>query len=345
MNRIPLHDLRNFVKQVLAAVDADNYQTQVFADALIWSDLIGRPTHGVWRLPAYIKRIGLGLIKCPCQPTYRYGELAVDVMDGDQGIGHYVGHEAMMRAIELARKNGLGAIGVHNSNHFGTGAYYVQLAAAQGMIGVAMSNSIAKVAPHGGVKAVFGTNPFAFGAPRRNGKSLMLDMATTAMAGSQVMKYAEQSLSLPEGIAVDNQGKPILDPKAVEEGVLLTFGGAKGYGLSLMVEIFSSVLSGALFSTQVGSMFNNFEQPSGNGHFFIALDISRFMDLDGYYERMENLLEQVKSSGLQVDSVMIPGETRWDQYEANIANGIPLDASTVTALKKLAEQYAIPTIV
>lgn len=344
-NRVPLDNLIAFVKQVLNAVHADNHQADIFTEALIWSDLIGRPTHGVWRLPAYIKRIELGLIKCPCEPTYDQDDLnlAVNRMNGDQGIGHYVGHEAMMHAIELARTRGIGAVGVCNSNHFGTGAYYVQLAAEQGMIGLAMSNSISKVAPHGGVKAVFGTNPFAFGAPRREGKSLMLDMATTAMAGSQVMKFAEQGKPLPEGIAVDPHGNPILDPKAVDSGALLTFGGAKGYGLSLMVEILSSVLSGALFSTQVSSMFNNFEQSGGNGHFFIALDISRFMDIESYHERMEHLVEQVKGSGIEAGTVMIPGETRWDQYALNTIEGVPLDAATVTALKRLSERYEIGT--
>jgi len=343
MKRVPLNNLTEFVNNILKSVDADNGQAQIFADALIWSDLIGRPTHGVWRLPAYTKRIDLGLIKCPCEPEYSQENLAVTVMNGDQGIGHYVGHEAMMRSIEMAKKFGIGAVGVNNSNHFGTGAYYVQLAAEQGMIGFAVSNSISKVAPHGGIKAVFGTNPFAFGAPRRNGKSMMLDMATTAIAGAQVMKYAEQGKALPEGIAIDNHGNPILDPNKVDEGALLTFGGAKGYGLSLMIEILSSVLTGAMFSTGVSSMFTNFEQSGGNGHFFIAIDISRFMDFEIYNDRMEELLNLVKDTANEDGNVMIPGETRWEQYEYNMSNGVPLDEATAKALQGLSDKYKIPT--
>lgn len=342
MKRVPLRKLTLFVNKVLGSVDASNDQAKIFADALIWSDLIGRPTHGVWRLPAYIKRIDLGLIKCPCKPVFSHENLSASVMDGDQGIGHYVGHEAMMRSISMARKSGIGAVGVRNSNHFGTGAYYVHLAAEDGMIGLAVSNSISKVAPHGGIKAVFGTNPFAFGAPRKNGKSLMLDMATTAIAGAQVMKYAEQGKTLPEGIAIDQQGNPILDPKRVDDGVLLTFGGAKGYGLSLMIEILSSVLTGAMFSTGVSSMFTNFEKSGGNGHFFIAIDISRFLDMESYYNRMEELLSLVKDTAYNDGSVMIPGETRWKQYEHNKKDGVPLDEATVQALTDLSNQYNIP---
>lgn len=340
--RIALDDLTSFVRQILAAVEADNDQARIFADALIWSDLIGRPTHGVWRLPAYTRRIQLGLIKCPCEPRYRHGDLAADLMDGDQGIGHFVGHEAMIRSIEKAREYGLGAIGVNNSNHFGTGAYYVHLAAEQGMIGLAVSNSISKVAPHGGIRAVFGTNPFAFGAPRRNGKSMMLDMATTAIAGAQVMKYAEQGRELPEGIAIDPDGRPIRDPKMVDNGSLLPFGGAKGYGLSLMIEILSSVITGAMFSTDVSSMFTNFEKSGGNGHFFIAIDISRFMELETYYDRMENLCQLVKNTGAEDGHVMIPGEARWQEYDTSLKLGVPLDAATVKALQGLSEQHKIP---
>lgn len=342
--RVPLNTLSEFVYDVLKGVDADHEQARIFADALIWSDLIGRPTHGVWRLPAYAKRMDLNLIKCPCKPKYQNPDAAADLMDGDQGGGHYIGHEAMLQSVEKAKVHGLGAVGVYNSNHFGTGAYYVNLAAEAGMIGFAFSNSISKVAPYGGVSAVFGTNPFAFGAPRKNGQHMMLDMATTAIAGAAVMKYAEQGKELPEGIAIDAQGSPITDPNRVDEGALLPFGGAKGYGLSLMIEILSSVLTGAAHSSGVNSMFNNFKESGQNGHFFLALDITRFMDLEQYYSRMENLLDEVKATAMKPGDVVIPGETRWEYYEQSLDQGVPLDAATVKALDGLAEQHQLGSL-
>ena len=344
MIRAELSELTKFVRAILALVRADNEQGHIFADALIWSDLIGRPTHGVWRLPAYVKKMSMGLIKCPCSPTYKHHDLAVDVLNGDQGLGHYIGSLAMTRTISMARKFGVAAIGVCNSNHFGAGAYYVHQAAMAGMLGIAVSNSISKVAPHGGVRAVFGTNPFAFGAPRKNGKSLMLDMATTAISGAKVMKLAELGEELPEGIAVDPQGNPILDPGEVSKGVLLSFGGAKGYGLTLMIEILSSVISGAVFSTEVNSMFTDFDKSGENGHFFIAIDISRFINMDIYYERTETLFSAIKNSkGELADrEVMIPGEARWVEYAKNQVEGIPLDEATVKALRNLSREYHVP---
>ena len=346
VERLPLSQITEFVRSVLTEVNADNEQGLIFADALIWSDLIGRPTHGIWRLPFYVKRISLGLNKCPCEPKFRQENLAIDVMDGDQGIGHYVGYVAMNRAVQFAKKHGIGAVGVHNSNHFGTGSYFVHLAAEQGMIGIAVSNSISKVAPYNGIRAVFGTNPFAFGAPRQDGKSLMLDMATAAIAGAQVMKYAEQGKALPEGIAINSEGQPIFDPNQVNKGVLLPFGGAKGYGLSLMIEILSSILTGAAMSIGVNSMFTNFEKSGKNGHFFIAIDIKRFIDMPSYYGRMEELLSLVKGANGELSNrnILIPGETRWEEYERNTKEGIPLDTATVNALKELSDQYSTPAL-
>src|SRR5690606_3489575 len=233
----------------------------------------------------------------PCEPRLRHGGGAVDLLDGDRGIGHYVGHLAMEEAIARARRFGIGAIGVHNSNHFGTGAYYVQQAATAGMIGLAVSNSLAKVAAHGGVKAVFGTNPFAFAAPAGNGRGVMLDMATAAVSGSHVMKCDEAGLALPEGLAVDAAGAPILDPARINEGALLPFGGAKGSGLALMIEILSAVLTGAMCSRDVNSMFTNYKDSGRNGHFFIAIDIARFMDVDMFARRLQALLDGIRASG------------------------------------------------
>src|SRR5690606_18817031 len=123
---------------------------------------------------------------------------AVDLLDGDRGLGHYVGHLGMEEAVARARRFGVGVIGVRNSNHFGTGAYYVQRAARAGMIGLAVSNSLAKVAAHGGARAVFGTNPFAFAAPGRDGRSVLLDMASAAVCGAQLMRRGQTDSRLSE---------------------------------------------------------------------------------------------------------------------------------------------------
>lgn len=337
--RISAEALNEFAMGLLEKVGADNEQGRIFSKALIWSDLIGRPTHGIWRLPAYIRRLEKGLMKCPCQPVFSRDRQAVALLDGDAGIGHYIGHLAMKRAIDKAGHYGIGAVGVCNSNHFGTGAYYVDLAARQGMIGIAVSNSLAKVAPCGGNKAVLGTNPFAFATPGEDEASMMFDMATTVMAGSQVMKLAEAGEQLPEGVAVDRQGKPVRDPNRVDDAVLLPFGHNKGFGIALMVEILSSVLTGSSLSLQVNSMFSDNKGAGGNGHFFIAIDIGRFVPVDEFLARSHELFATVRDSGS--GSVRIPGEIRWQQYRQNLRHGIPLDKPTSAALNDLAWHYGL----
>jgi ureidoglycolate dehydrogenase (NAD+) len=311
---------------------------------LIWSDLVGRSTHGVWRLPVYLARLEAELIKCPCNPSFTQDHQAVAIMDGDQGLGHFVGHEAMRCAIGKAEKFGIGAVGVHNSNHFGIGAYFVNLAADRNMIGLAFSNSTAKVVAHGGIKPVFGTNPIAFGVPSRNGKHMLFDMSTSAVCGSQVQKFAESGLPLPEGIAVDAHGISMTDSHNLDKCSLLPFGGAKGYGIALMIEILSSVLTGAMFSTKVNSMNHNFCAPGKNGHFFMAIDLNQMLNQTTFFEQFDQLSNSIRKSGLNDGDVRIPGDTRWAHRKENLLNGIPIDVSTLSSLDKLALHYGMPTL-
>ena len=334
-------ELLTWTIRLLKKAGFDNEQVLRFAEALIWSDLVGRDTHGIWRLPAYLSRLEARLVKCPCNPTLCADRQAVAVMDGDQGLGHYVGHEAMSLAIGKAGKFGMGAVGVHNSNHFGTGAYFVNLAAQNNMIGMAFSNSIAKVAAYGGSKPVFGTNPFAFGVPGRDGKHMLLDMSTSGLSGSQAMKYAEAGKSLPEGIAVDAQGNSILDAQELDRGALLPFGGAKGYGMALMVEILSSVLTGAVLSTKVKSMFSSVSGPGENGHFFLAIDLSQMVNPDVFSDHLALLFSAVRSSGNVEGNVQVPGDTRWLRKQENMKLGIPVDPITFLGLEELSLRFGI----
>jgi LDH2 family malate/lactate/ureidoglycolate dehydrogenase len=262
-------------------------------------------------------------------------------MDGDNGFGLMVSELAMNHAIDAARQVGIGVVGVRNSNFFGAGAFYGNQAATAGMIGIATSNSVPQVAAIGGRRQVLGTNPFAFGAPRRNGRHFLLDMATSGLAGSTTRRLIERNEPLPEGFAIDAEGRPVTDPRKVKEGALLPFGGHKGYGLALMVEILSGVLTGAGISDEVKSMYRDFEGGGNNGHFIVALDIRRLMPLDRWYDRLEHMLEMLRASGPESPGVRYPGEGRWDAYAEGVQLGVALEESTVEALAKLAAEYNV----
>ena len=333
--------LRALVRSLLTGHGADPSEAAVVADAMVWSDVMGRPNQGAWRLPTLIARLTQGHIKSPCRARFQRIGAAAGIVDGGNGSGHFVGHRAMLEAIALAQECGVGLVGVRNSNLFGAGAYYVQLAAEADMISFALSNSPPHVAAFGGRKAVLGTNPFAFGAPRRNGRSVLVDMSTAASAGSTILKMLEgdRSQLLPEGMAIDQEGQPTRDPRQI--GSLLPLAGAKGFGLGLLVEILCGVLTGAGISHEV----KKFAQETGhNGHFFLAIDVGKFMPLATYYDRMETLVGYLMaSSGAPGEeaTVQLPGEHRWQARDKSLRDGITLDAPTVAALTQLAERAAV----
>lgn len=338
-------ELVEFAERLLHASKVDETQARELAEMLVWCNAMGRPNQGVWRLPILCKRAAMGLINCPCEPSFEKKGQSLMIMDGDSGFGHYVAKVAMLKAIEIARETGVGVVGVYNSSWYGAGACYVRLAADAGMIGIAMSNSVSKVAPYGGVRPVFGTNPFSFAAPRKNGQSIIVDMATAASAGSTItMKSPERPERLPEGFVVDTEGHSITDPDKVAGGILLPFGGAKGYGLALMVEVLSGVITGAGVSHSVTSLHKDFENRGNSGHFMLAIDITRFMDIETYYRRLEQLLLAIKQSKGPNGEVLYPGELRWIELQRSDREGIALDSLTVKALTKLAAQTSVPTL-
>ena len=299
---------------------------------MVWCESIGRHNFGIERIAIHLKRLQAGVLNGMAVPRMERLTGSLGRLDGDGGFGYAAAEIAMREAIAMARGSGIGAVGVKNSNFFGAGAYYVNMAAEAGMIGLALSNSFPKVAAHGGVTPVLGTNPFAFGAPRANGGHLLFDMATSALAGSTVREHIAAQKPLPEGLAIDGDGRPITDPAKVNDGALLPFGGAKGFGLSLLVEVLAGVITGAGVGDGVASMYTDFTRNGGNGHFMLALDISRFMPLDDYHARFEGLVAMLKASG---GHVLLPGEVRWENWRDAVANGVEVDDAKWAALLHL----------
>lgn len=336
--------LERFTLDILQASGVDEAEARIIAKALVWANLIGRAPQGALRLGVYLKRFRLGLIQSPCRPEFTQTSESVCLLDGQDGFGHYLGHIGMLKAIELADRYGLGLVGVRNSNHFGAAAYYVQLAAEQSKLGLTTSNSFPRVAPYGGLTPALGTNPFAFGAPTRNGQAILVDFATSAMAGSSIRQAKAERKEIPPGVIIDAHGRDLTDPNLAAQDVILPFGGAKGFCLSLMVEILSGVITGAAISHQIASVYKNFENSSKNGHLFIAIDIAKLMPIETYFERMEMLIGYIKTAktGEDVAEILLPGETRWRTHRRQLAEGITLDLETVETLTTLAQTLNVP---
>lgn len=340
-----IKSLENFISAVLFKLSGDAEQSKCVANILTWCDSIGRETQGVYRLDNYIERIRQGGIKIPCKPEVVVDNNTISIIDADRGFGQYAGRLGMLNAIDKARRFGTAMTWVRNSNHYGAGAYFVNLAANEQMLGIACSNSVPKQVPYGGVKKVMGTNPFAFGIPVKNGKNLLVDFSTATSAGSIIKKTAEQNGTLPKGIAIDESGGDILDPWKILEGkgALMPFGGAKGYGIAIMVEVLSGIISGSGFSHGVNSMFNDLDKCGNNGHFFMVIDIKQLIDLNSYYSRIEEFITNIRQAALDANSspVLYPGETRWDIFEKSNLVGIELDQDTFDKLKRISDEFNI----
>jgi LDH2 family malate/lactate/ureidoglycolate dehydrogenase len=251
----------------------------------------------------------------------------VALLDGDRGIGHVLATKAMRLAIERAKEHGVGIVGLRNSQHIGALAYYAQMAADAGCIGYLTTNAGIVMVPPGGREKVVGLNPLAFAAPTRRGWAFNLDMATSVVAGSKLGMAEERGEKIPFGWAVDAEGNPTDDPKKGLEGGLLPLGGPKGYGLAVMLDIMAGVLTGGRFGKGLGMR--------GSAQYFQALDIERFMPLDEFTGRMEELIAQIKGSQLAPGSegIFFPGEIEYNRKQDRLANGLPLDAFVRGALR------------
>lgn len=245
------------------------------ASSLVQTSLWGIDSHGIARLGHYLSRIAAGSIESrPKIRVRRTGPCTAQV-DGGHGHGIVICHRAMEEAISLARKNGVGAVGVGNSSHCGAAALYGRQAARAGLIGIAFTHSDAFVAPHGGTKKFLGTNPICITVPTKDPeRPLCLDMATSAVPYNRIMNYRRENRALQPGWALDQSGRVTTDPHAVT--CLLPLAGHKGYALAFLIDLLCGPLNGMPFGPHIPDMYVHLKRRRRLGSFFIALDPRRF---------------------------------------------------------------------
>ncbi|MGB5078126.1 MAG: Ldh family oxidoreductase [Sphingorhabdus sp.] len=338
--RIDTYRYRLALERLLAAGGVDPVQADSVADNLAWCDMAGRRNHGIERLPILLKRVRTGAIKCPCEPKISRLAPAVGRIDADAGFGHHAGKLGMDLACELAVEMGVGVAGIRNSNFFGAGSYYVQLAAERNMIGLAVSNSFPKVAAYGGTAPVLGTNPIAFSAPRANGRSILIDMSTAALAGSSVREAMAKGEMLETGLVIDANGIAVRDPRHAASGTLLAAAGAKGFGLALLVELLGSVLTGAGVAGEVASMYDDLDRPGNNGHLLLAIDITRWMPLEQFHQRVEALAAAV-TMPIGSGDVRLPGDDRWTEIARSEREGVLVEDHALKQIEQLADDLSV----
>jgi LDH2 family malate/lactate/ureidoglycolate dehydrogenase len=267
--------------------------------------------------------------------------------------GPAVGKQAMKLAIAKAREYGLGTVVSFNCDHFGAASYYSSLAVREGLIGITMCNAGPAVAPYGGRKAVHGTNPISYGVPGGIEGPIILDIATSAAAHGQIFKAHRRGQSIPLGWAIDADGRPTTDAAAALKGALLPFGGHKGYGMGILVDVLTGALAGSTVALSV--VHTGDPKVRGQSFFMQAIDVERFVPKQVFQNRMDQIVRDVRSSppAEGFGEVLLPGDLERRQEEERALLGIPLYdedwQAMVEGLKRagirqeLIEQYAPAT--
>ena len=351
--KISERDLQHFGEQVFMKLGVPKEDAKVTTEVLVMADLRGIESHGVARMSRYVTGLKQGYMR----PVYN-GRIvketkATALIDGGQSLGQVSGRKGMELAIRKAKDTAVGIVTVRNSNHFGIAGYYALMALEHDLIGICMTNAAPLVVPTFGRTAVLGTNPISLTAPALKEKPFVLDMATSVVPRGKLEVLDRAGKKMPLGWAVDETGKGSADPSRVLTalskrlgGGLLPLGGEgeefsghKGYGLALMVDVLSGVLSGAATGLQA---YADEKQPDV-GHFFMALDPAAFRPLDEFRRDMDRLAKELKDSPKAEGQsrIYVAGEKSFARMEKYRKEGIPLSAKVADTLKKIGHETGI----
>ncbi|MBE6185232.1 ureidoglycolate dehydrogenase [Heyndrickxia ginsengihumi] len=324
---VPHTELKGLVRRKLEQVGVPEDHAEIVADVLVHADLRGVHSHGVLRTEHYVKRAKAGGLNLNPTISFRETGPVTGILDGDDGFGHVVAKEAMNKAISLASKNGIGVVGVVNSSHCGALSYFVYEAIQNQMIGMAMTHTDKSVVPTGGAQAFFGTNPLAFGFPTKDNPPIVLDMATSKVAFGKVLHARETGKSIPSDWAVDTKGNPTTDP--FEAVALLPAGGAKGYGLALVVDVLSGILTGSAFGPHITAMYDDYQKMRKLGHFVCAINPKAFTNIDTFLASMDQMIDEIHEipPAEGFNKVLVPGEPELLKEQHYLQNGVPIPES------------------
>ena len=341
--RVKSEDLFGFSLSVLESVGVEERDAKIVAENIILANLRGVDSHGVVRLPSYVKRVMKKLIDPlgPVEIVKNQGCTAL--IDANNNFGQVAAMRATFLAAKKTRKFGVAAVGVRNSNHFGMAAHYALKLTEQKLIGIVLSNGPPAMSPWGGKIPMLGSTPICIGFPIEKNDSIILDMAVSTVARGKIRLAALKGEKIPEGWAFDDEGNPTTDPKAAIRGTLAPIGGPKGYGLALLADLICGLLMGSAFGKSVKAL-DDLSGPSGTGFFIEAINIEFFRPYPEYQNCITNYVREIKESPRRkgVKEILLPGEIERREAELRKKLGIPLDSDTLFEIKNLAKELNIP---
>ncbi len=321
--------LLDFARRLLEAAGVPAANAELTARMLLAANLRGIDSHGVHLLSYYVKQIESGQVSPTEEGRVVSESGACMVYDGRNGLGQVTAQHCCTHALRLASLHGLAMVTARETNHFGGCFWWARQLAREGCLGLVFCNASSLVAPWQGKEKRFGTNPICMAVPPSGNdgqEPWLLDMATTTVAANKIFKaWINRQPDVPAGWAMDADGAPTTNTEAAYTGLVMPLGGYKGYGLAMMVEVLSAVLSGGALSTEVGGIRFT-DRPVRVSHAYLAIDIRRFLPLDDFNDRIGKLVSMMKSSapGSGFDEVLVPGEPEKRIEQQRLSEGIPI---------------------
>lgn len=307
MPKVSIESIDKVTRKTLSECGVPAESIEIILDTIHYANRCGIPTHGIGRLPLYVKKIKAGHFNPKDDVKTVMDSDAVAILDANGGFGQVAAKHAIEVALKKAEQYGVAAVGVRNSNNFGTAGYYGDYAARRGMAAFVFANASPAIAPTGGNKTIFGTNPLCYAFPGSDNENpIVLDMATTVVARGKIRLAAKNGEKIPMDWAIGSDGNPTDDPNEALKGSLLPIAGYKGYGLSLFVDVFAGMLTGSAYAGDVKPL-SKMEENSGNGHLFVVIDTKHFMSAEELNERVNHFYKSVKDCG-EDGAVLLPGE-------------------------------------
>lgn len=328
MARLTLSELHDLAASVLVASKTSPENAAAVARALVKADADGIPSHGVSRLPAYADQAKAGKVDGFANPDVTTPKSASIRVDAKSGFAYPAIEAGISAALETIKETGMVGLAIGNSHHAGVAGHHVEPFAEEGYLALGFTNSPAAIAPWGGSRPIYGTNPIAFACPLNGKPPIVADLSTSKVARGKIKLAADKGEPIPEGWAVDADGKTTTDAKAAMSGSLLPMGDAKGAALVMMVEILTATLTGSNHGFEASSFFDDKGPAPHIGQFFIVIDPEGFSG-GVFGERMEVLAEAILSQ----EGTRMPGDRRFKIRETSATDGVDIPDDLIADLR------------
>ena len=329
------NELKKLISKIFIKHKLSKNHAYICAEALVNAELVDAPSHGLSRLKMYCDRINKKVINPKPKIKIKKITQSITQIDAKNSIGFVAADIGIKKAIESAKKTGIGLVGINNSGHYGLSGYYAEQAVSKNLIAMCFTNAPPAIAPHGAIKKLFGTNPICFGTPTSSKVPFILDTSVSMINRGKIRVAAKIGKKIPEGVALDKFGNPTTDAKKALAGVQLPIAGFRGSGLAWMVDILSGVFTGGNHGGKVKDPFDDFTGPQNIGHLFLVMKPNLFVG--NYSKRIKENIKRIKRLPKikAVKEIMYPGQNKYVRYKKNLKKNIKIPKNILIEINKL----------